>query len=43
LSERKYSQLTQNNPDYAAELQQTNLESAKKRFKMYEILASLDL
>lgn len=42
LSERRYGQLAQINPDHAAELLEANMNDAKRRFKMYQRLASLD-
>ncbi len=42
LSERRYGQLAQINPDHAAELLEANMNDAKRRFKMYQRLSSLD-
>ncbi|RJX24281.1 MAG: pyruvate:ferredoxin (flavodoxin) oxidoreductase [Acholeplasma sp.] len=42
LSESRYSQLTQINPDHAAELLAANLNDAKRRWKMYQRYAAMD-
>ncbi len=42
LSESRYSQLAQINPDHAAELLAANLNDAKRRWKMYQRYAAMD-
>ena len=42
LSESRYSQLAQINPDHAAELLAANLNDAKRRWKMYQRYQAMD-
>jgi len=42
LSEGRYAQLAQINPDHAAELLDKNLKDAKRRYKMYTRYAAMD-
>lgn len=42
LSEARYAQLAQINPDHAAELLDKNLNDAKRRWKMYQRYAAMD-
>lgn len=42
LSEARYAQLAQINPDHAAELLEKNLNDAKRRYTMYKRYAAMD-
>jgi pyruvate-ferredoxin/flavodoxin oxidoreductase len=42
LSERRYGQLAQINPDHAAQLLEANLQDAKRRYLTYKRLAAID-